>query len=179
MMLLRIGKVSLRTEFPDAVHAALWSNSGVSDGTQRVIAELPADLVRRLRQAAVSSSVSVPSLMSRLLDQSLTSGTPTASPVVLAVRPLVEVAAMGPALEFWQAMGAHLVHGDPAAHRSVLTIGGIRFVLTTAPGDRTVDVLPEPRAAVSTEPPAVPPALHVQLPDGRLLSLVPPDRPAS
>ena len=77
---------------------------------------LPADLVRRLKHRAVDEQLSLSDFVERALEGSLAGG--------VRLQPMVHVADMAGAVDFFTALGARVVHGSRDGDWTLVALSG-------------------------------------------------------
>ena len=108
-------------------------------GRQQFNVTLPAELVRRVKHHAVDVQLSLSDLVALVLDQHL-AGPPLeqATEVVggegpVRLQPMVHVADMPASVTFYEALGAHVVHGSRDGDWVLLRLGGTEIGLLAHP----------------------------------------------
>lgn len=144
---------------------------------------LPAELVRRVKHEAVDAQVSLSDYVERALENSLENG--------LRLQPMVHVADMAAAVDFFTALGGRVVHGSRDGDWTLVAVGGSEIGLLAHPPNPeqgegavelnfTADALDElePRLAAAGVTVARPTGdeafgrqLQVRLPDGLLVKV--------
>lgn len=118
----------------------------MSGSKQQFNVYLPAQLIRQIKHRAIDDQLSLTDWMEKMLNSTLghaTAGETTASThppqteahntPALSLAPLIHVSALGQAIEFYQKLGATLVHGSRDGDYALLRLGGAEIGLLAHP----------------------------------------------
>jgi catechol 2,3-dioxygenase-like lactoylglutathione lyase family enzyme len=107
---------------------------------QQFNVNLPPDLVRRIKHHAIDTQLSLSDLVDRVFEAHLTQEAAMTSPTPrVKLQPMVHVASMPEAVDFYAALGARVVNGSRDGDFALLELNGSELSLLAHPPNPAQD----------------------------------------